>query len=224
MQGEGEGKRKERRREGLGERDREKKKKADCREEEQQGVGRNERERTNREGWMRTEAGGDRGRRAEGGLGSSGALVVFPLRFGEPWGPTSQGGGGADLSRLPASLKAHCLPAALWLHLLTSACRNTGSCLQLAGCPQPACCPHPLAAHGSEVAAPAPACTGRQGRGELRAEQALQAGAVGHRRLLGGKVRPAQRNSRGLGPRSREGGAGLARSAKALRDAGLWTW
>lgn len=41
---------------------------------------------------------------------------------------------------------------------------------------------------------------------------------------MGGKVRPAQRNSRGLGPRSREVGAGLARSAKALRDAGLWTW
>lgn len=164
---------------GTGERDREKKKKADCREEEQQGVGRNERERTTREGWMRTVAGGDRGRRVEGGLGSSGALVVLPLRFGEPWGPTSQGDGGADLSRLPASFKAHCLPAALWLHLLTSACRNTGSCLQLAGCPQPACCPHPLAAHGSEVAAPAPACTGWQGRGELRAEQALQAGAGG---------------------------------------------
>lgn len=53
--------------------EREKKKKTDCKEEEQQGMGRNGGERTTREGRTRTVAGGDRGGRAEGDLGSSGA-------------------------------------------------------------------------------------------------------------------------------------------------------
>lgn len=70
-------------------------------------------------------AGRGRGGRDEGGLGSSGALGVLakPFRLGEgPQGPRAEGGGGADLSALPTSLRAHCLPATLWLHLLTSAC------------------------------------------------------------------------------------------------------
>lgn len=60
--------------EGWGrETEREKKNKAHCREEEQQGMGRNGGERTTRGGRTKVVAGGDRGGRAEGGLGSSGA-------------------------------------------------------------------------------------------------------------------------------------------------------
>lgn len=44
------------------------------------------------------------------------------VHLGRGPGGRGTGSGGADLSGPPASLSAHCLPAALWLDLLTSAC------------------------------------------------------------------------------------------------------
>ena len=93
-------------------------------------------------GWGETEVrgqpeeGGQRWWQEEteaGGRREVWEAAVLALRRGEPWAPMGQDGGGADLSRLPASLKAHCLPAALWLRLLTSACwRLAPACSWLA--------------------------------------------------------------------------------------------
>lgn len=123
------------------------------------GEGRRERktgERCEAEGYM--ERAGEEGERQVGGRGRngredlgwghSGALWVLEKhRYGAPgqgpWGP-GRGSGGADLSGPPASLSAHCLPAALGLHLLTSACwiLAPACCWLLPACllPPPAGC------------------------------------------------------------------------------------
>lgn len=94
------------------------------------------------------------------------------------------GGGSADLSRLPAFLSAHCLPAGLWLDLLSSACWTQA--LPAAGWLLPAyCCPHPLAAQRLKQGLHPFSLRGA-GQGEKRAERAPQAG--GSQRRLWGQV------------------------------------
>lgn len=131
------------------------------------------------------------------------------------------GGGSADLSRLPAFLSAHCLPAGLWLDLLSSACWTQA--LPAAGWLLPAyCCPHPLAAQRLRQGLHPFSLRGA-GQEEKRAERAPQAGGVTEE-IVGSSECPG--DSRGSGPQglafqSREEGAGLARSAKALKAAGF---
>lgn len=128
-----------------------------------------------------------------------------------PWGAV--GSGSADLS-IFLPLSAHCLPVAFWLDLLTSACCR-------------------LAAPSLPAAPPA-GCTearrwglqpllswGERGR---RAVGRMGPHTGGPQETGGGQVRPAQRpGPQGLASWSRrEEGAGLARSAKALKAAGCW--
>lgn len=140
----------------------------------------------------------------------------------------SEGSGSADLSGLPASLSAHCLPAALWLDLLTSACWILApACGWLAAPSLPAAPPrwlHP----GSEVGGSSLCPHGVAGAWRAEGRAGPPGRAQQHRRLWG-KVRPAggvvgkQRPGlQGLASWRREEGAGLARSAKAFIAAGLW--
>lgn len=136
-----------------------------------------------------------------------------------PWGAV--GSGGADLS-IFLPLSAHCLPVAFWLDLLTSACWIL--VLPAAGWLPPACLlPHLLAARRLGGGGSSPCSHGGKGAEELWAEWAPHTGGP-QETGGGGQVRPAQRpGPQGLASWSRrEEGAGLARSAKALKAAGCW--